>query len=69
MVLCAKRCPQIFTFDSCRGPLGGLKKTWVLVPDMVQLVGIQDGFQDGRLKILNSSDYQVIYQILWFHSR
>ena len=21
-----KRCPQILTFDSCRGPLGGLKK-------------------------------------------
>ena len=20
-----KRCPQILTFDSCRGPLGGLK--------------------------------------------
>ena len=25
-VLCANICPQIFTFDSCRGPLGCLKK-------------------------------------------
>ena len=66
-VLCANIRPLNFTFDPWWEPVGGLKKTWVMIPDTIQLVVIQNGLQDGCLKILNSSFYQVIYQIPWFY--
>ena len=52
-VLCTNICPLNFSFDPCIGTPRRYKKTSVMIPYMIQLVVIQDSFQDGHLKIWN----------------